>query len=145
MSRSKRLTFSGSEQRSMNRSYEFVFRCCQSQISLSLDPNEVVVLERVIRILRDGWNDYIPLDVLTNDACRSATFAPSRHDDAAIALNQSGRLQVRASYIDASKEAEMTCFERMQAAHYFVEALPTHLLAGGNPSPGDYGAVAISR
>ncbi|KAF5383112.1 hypothetical protein D9615_004838 [Tricholomella constricta] len=112
--------------------------------SAELNANEIVTPDRIVRILRGGWLDYIPLDSLTNDACRSASFAPLLQDDAAIALQAGGRLHVRSSALDCSRELRIPILGWMQATRNFVEAIRYHYHSASDRSPGGPSARRIA-
>ncbi|KAF5384067.1 hypothetical protein D9615_003233 [Tricholomella constricta] len=93
-----------------------------------LDPNLIVIPEKVIRTLRNGWWDYIPLDALSNAACRKAAFAPVRQNDGSITVSANG-FNFRSSGFNCENELQMTREEWCQAARNFLLALQNHLVA----------------
>ncbi|KAF5373349.1 hypothetical protein D9615_007467 [Tricholomella constricta] len=115
-----------------------------NDFTAELNANEIVTPDRVVRILRGGWQEYIPLDALTNEACRSASFAPQRQDDASIALNAGGRLQLRSSALDCSRELKIPILGWMQATRNFVDAIKYHYHCPTDHRPGGVGARRIA-
>ncbi|KAF5387867.1 hypothetical protein D9615_000290 [Tricholomella constricta] len=104
----------------------------------ALDPNEIVIPETVISILRKGWWDYIPLDALTNEACHSAAFGSLKQEDTTLGINERGHIMQRSILIDARKEKHMDCSTWKQASDNFLFALRDHLIifdSHGRPDP----------
>ncbi|KAF5371871.1 hypothetical protein D9615_009520 [Tricholomella constricta] len=102
----------------------------------ALDPNEIVIPDTVIAILRNGWWDYIPLDSLTNDACHSAAFGSLKPEDSTLGINDRGHITQRSMLIDSRKEKYMDCSTWKQSADNFLSALRDHLImydSHGNP------------
>jgi hypothetical protein len=110
-----------------------------------LDPNELVVPPSVIRILKAGWGEHIPLSALTNHACRTATLSVTRREDTALTIAGDGRLLSKASSIDSSKENTIDIIDWIEAARRFVNAIAKYLHARGDPGPGGPNAAAIAQ
>lgn len=109
-----------------------------------VDPNEVLIPVKIIRILRSGWMDHIPLDAITNDACRLAASQASRNSDHGLTMNADGRIISKATLLDTSKEDKITISDWYQASRNLVYAIRQFLLAGGDDKPGGPNAKAIS-
>ncbi|KAF5374531.1 hypothetical protein D9615_009073 [Tricholomella constricta] len=113
----------------------------------ALDPNEIVIPETVISILRNGWWDYIPLDALTNDACHSAAFGSLKQDDTTLGLNDRGHITQRSVMIDSRKEKHLDCTTWKQSSDNLLSALRDHLVifdAHGRPDRSATGYVIAS-
>lgn len=94
-----------------------------------LDPNEVIVPTRIVRILRAGWTDHIPLDAITNRACRLASSSATRNTDHGLTMGSDGRIISKASPIDHSKEDKIEMAEWYQASRNLVFAIGHFLWA----------------
>ncbi|KAF5376629.1 hypothetical protein D9615_007855 [Tricholomella constricta] len=113
----------------------------------ALDPNEIVIPESVISILRNGWWDYIPLDALTNDACHSAAFGSLKPDDTTLGINDRGHITQRSVMIDSRKEKHMDCSTWKQSSDNLLSALRDHLVIfdhQGRPDRSATGSVIAS-
>ncbi|KAF5384772.1 hypothetical protein D9615_001263 [Tricholomella constricta] len=111
---------------------------------MEVNPFDVITPDRVIRILRGKWRDYIPMDALTDEACRDAAFAPSRASDASVSVSADGELQLKTTLISTVNEYKITPAQWRQASLNFVSALRIHLRAPGEAHPGGPLALQIA-
>lgn len=116
-----------------------------AQQTSQLDPNEVIVPARIIRILRAGWTDHIPLDAITNRACRLATFQLTRNTEHGLTMGSDGRIISKASPIDHSKEDKIDVSDWYQASRNLISAIANHLWASGDSAAGGANARRIAE
>lgn len=98
-----------------------------------------------MKILRAGWTDHIPLDAVTNKACRVASAAVTRSSESAFTMGAGGNLVVRSATLDCSKEDKITMLEYAQASRNFVFAIGRYLHAAGDDYPGGPNAKTIAK
>jgi hypothetical protein len=101
-----------------------------------LDPNEIVVPARIIHILCAGWTDHIPLDTITNCACRLEASSTTCNTDNGLTMGSDGCIVTKASPIDHSKEDRIEISDWYQASHNLVFAIANFLWAFDDPAPG---------
>ncbi|KAG6875382.1 hypothetical protein C0992_004044, partial [Termitomyces sp. T32_za158] len=93
-----------------------------------LSAADKVFPRKVVVALEQRMLDYIPLDYLTDEACRRAARDTSALDSSLIVTN--GRLRPTSTF-DASKEEKLSFDDWSAAADNFVEALRIHLRTEG--------------
>ncbi|KAL1944122.1 hypothetical protein VTO73DRAFT_3307 [Trametes versicolor] len=75
----------------------------------------------VVKIIQGGWQDYIPLNALTNQACRFAfNKIGGTRDGLTIDQQAGGVVRLNSAKLDASKELYLTQFEFLEAFPRFV-------------------------
>jgi hypothetical protein len=81
-----------------------------------LNPNDLVLPAGVIRILKAGWNEHIPLTLLTNRACHKAMLAATHTLESGFTLGTDGCLVIKSSLLDFSKEDSIDLIEWLEAS-----------------------------
>lgn len=94
---------------------------------------------KVKRALEAGMLEYIPLDLLTDEACRRAAREPPAPESAFVISN--GKLHLPNTSFDVSKESKLGFDDWVGASTNFVAAMRKHLRADGDSGAG--GPVAL--
>ncbi|KAG6887465.1 hypothetical protein C0992_012183 [Termitomyces sp. T32_za158] len=96
-------------------------------VSVQLSAADKVYPHRVRRSLESGMLEYIPLDLLTDEACRKAAREPPAPESAFVISN--GKLRLPNSTFDSSKKGKLSFDDWCGAAENLVEAMRKHLRA----------------
>lgn len=94
---------------------------------------------KVRRALESGMLEYIPLDLLMDDACRHAAREPPMPESAFVISN--GKLRLPNASFDVSKESKLSFDEWVGAGANLVVAMHKHLCADGDRGAG--GPIAL--
>ncbi|KAG6890152.1 hypothetical protein C0992_002957 [Termitomyces sp. T32_za158] len=112
------------------------------EVGRLLSAADKVFPYKVIRALEAGMLEYIPLNLLTDEACRLAAHKPPPAESAFVIAN--GKLRLPAASFDTSKEDKLTFDDWCGASDNFVEAMCKHLHAGDEPHSGGHVANVIA-
>lgn len=113
--------------------------------SWQLDPNEVIVPAQIIHILHAGWTDHIPLDAITNRACRLATSQLTCSSEHGLTMGSDGRIITKVTPLDHLKEDKIDISNWYQSSQNLVFAIHHFLWAAGDNAPGGANAWEISK
>lgn len=108
-------------------------------IGRQLSSADKVFPHKVKRVLEAGMLEYIPLDLLTDDACRRAAREPPGPESAFVISN--GKLRLPNASFDVSKENKLSFDEWVSAGANLVAAMRKHLRAEGDQGAG--GPIAL--
>lgn len=106
-----------------------------------LSSTDKVYPRKVVRALEQGMFEYIPLDLLTDDACRRAMREPLPELSFVIS---NGKLRLPNVSFDVSKESKLSFGEWAAASDNLVGAMRVHLYAGSDTGSGGPVANAIA-
>ncbi|KNZ76463.1 hypothetical protein J132_10438 [Termitomyces sp. J132] len=107
-----------------------------------LSAADKVFPHKVVRTLERGMLEYIPLDVLTDEACRNASREPPAPETSFVVSN--GKWQLPGASFDVSKEGRLTFGEWCGAGENLVDAMRKNLRAEGEDRSGGPVAQAIA-
>jgi hypothetical protein len=102
-----------------------------------IDLGAVIVPMKIIHALEQGMPQFIPLSLLTSQACLDANLSATMDKSARQPLQlEGGTITVKAATFDASKERKLMALEWVEASNRYVDLLRTHLWARGDSAPG---------
>ncbi|KAF8074780.1 hypothetical protein FPV67DRAFT_1409295 [Lyophyllum atratum] len=113
------------------------------RVGILLCADETVIPIKVVKILRAGFREYIPLDSLTDAACTRAATEPVQ-PDTGFSIGATGDLRLRTSHLDAKNESRISLIDWCQAGATLVRAMRAHLLAAGDDIHGGPNAKIIT-
>lgn len=111
-----------------------------------VDPNTVILPRKIIACLEGGMQKYIPLSLLTSQACRDASRTAAMDKEAKQSLSlEDGDLRMAPAAFDATGEDQISLQDWIDASARFVKALSRHLLAGSDTYIGGPDAQKLAR
>ncbi|KAF8063170.1 hypothetical protein FPV67DRAFT_231361 [Lyophyllum atratum] len=113
------------------------------RVGILLCADETVIPAKVVKILRAGYREYIPLDSLTDAACTRAATEPVQ-PDTGFSIGAAGDLRLRTSHLDAKNEVHISLIDWCQAAPTLIRAMRQHFLAAGDDDYGGPNAKIIA-
>lgn len=111
-------------------------------IGRQLSSADKVFPHKVKRVLEAGMLEYIPLDLLTDDACRRAAREPPAPESAFVISN--GKLRLPNASFNVLKESKLSFDEWVGAGANLVAAMRKHLRAEGDQGVGGPFALEIA-
>ncbi|KAG6886621.1 hypothetical protein C0992_003150 [Termitomyces sp. T32_za158] len=119
-----------------------VFHGLPPEVGRLLSAADKVFPHKVIRALEGGMLEYIPLNLLTDEACRAAAHEPPPAESAFVIAN--GKLRLPVTSFDTSKEDKLSFDEWGAATDNLVDAMHKHLRAGEDAGSGGHVANVIA-
>ena len=95
------------------------------RVGCQLSVMDKVFPQKVCRCLEGGMLEYIPLDLLTDGACRKVAREPPAPESAFVISN--GKLWLPNMMFDTLKEGRLSFEEWCQAGENLVDAMQKHL------------------
>ncbi|KAF8814089.1 hypothetical protein BYT27DRAFT_7206355 [Phlegmacium glaucopus] len=97
----------------------------------------------VIKELRGGFKNYIPLSLCTHKACSNATQATDMFDTE-IGMNERGEIWLKQKTLTPAKDHYMSTDDFMEICENFTRGLRKYLILGDDTQPGGQWALACA-